>query len=414
MKLSCLACHRAHEVDYRGYVCASCGANLEVLYAGPAGPFPAEEPRGKRTLWRYEALLPLRGPVPEGLLAVGWTPLHTWPALAKQLGLSSLYLKDDTRNPSASFKDRAGAVVLRHALERGERVICAASTGNAASSLACLAAGVGMTTVIFVPAAAPRAKIAQLVLFGARVVLVDGIYDDAFDLSLAASKRFGWYNRNTGYNPITREGKKTCAFEIAEQLGWKVPDLVFVPTGDGNILSGVGKGFRELAELGLIERSPRLVAVQAEGSAAITAAWKSGKPIAPVSGKTVADSISVSLPRDGLAALIAVRQSEGFCLTVADEEILEAVVRLAGTRGVFAEPAGAAAFAGLLKATREGLIEKGSSAALLVTGSGLKDIDAALGRIASPPKVAPQLAAFERLAATWPDLVPGAADPRSN
>ncbi|OGR72375.1 MAG: hypothetical protein A2X40_04470 [Elusimicrobia bacterium GWC2_65_9] len=231
------------------------------------------------------------------------------------------------------------------------------------------------------------------------VLSVDGDYDEAFDLCRKACDEFGWYNRSTGYNPFTREGKKTCAFELCEQLDWEVPDLVFVPVGDGNIISGVWKGFTDFHALGLIDKLPRLVAVQAEGSAAIARALKDGGGIRPARGKTVADSISVSLPRDGTAAMQAVRESRGYAVTVCDREILAAVPAVARGAGVFAEPAAAAAYAGLAKCAAAGRVRQNDSTVILITGSGLKDVQSALRASDRPRRVACDMAAVRRLVA---------------
>ncbi|MFA5139191.1 MAG: threonine synthase, partial [Elusimicrobiota bacterium] len=312
------------------------------------------------------------------------TPLYQADRLGRQLGLSQVHLKDDTRNPSASFKDRAGIAAAAKALQLGRRVITGASTGNAASSLACLCASAGIRPIVFVPRTAPPAKITQLLVFGATVIAVRGTYDQAFDLCLKASELYGWYNRNTGHNPYTREGKKTCSFEIVEQLGWRVPDKVFAPVGDGNILSGIWKGFLDLYAVGLIRSLPRLVAVQAEGSNAVKKAFESDGVLRPVSGRTLADSISVSLPRDGEAAVRALRESKGFAVEVSDAEILDAMRALARAESVFAEPAGAASVAGLKKAVLQGRVRRDETVVLLATGSGLKDI-ASAGRAVNKP-----------------------------
>ncbi|MBI4423775.1 MAG: pyridoxal-phosphate dependent enzyme, partial [Elusimicrobia bacterium] len=272
----CLGCGRQHRPAQAKYGCPACGANLQASYdyAKAKRLFSrkrlAAEPR--RDLWRYLPLLPVRDAGLARRVQVGWTPLYDAERLARSLGLKRLLLKDDGRNASASFKDRASAVVLAHAAQTRQKIVATASTGNAASSLACLAPGSGLRSVIFVPKAAPAPKLAQLLVFGATVLAVDGTYDDAFELCAKACERWGWYNRSTGLNPYTREGKKTCAFELCEQLGWDVPDEVYVPVGDGNILSGLWKGFTELRLLELIDRLPRLVAVQAQGSAAIARA----------------------------------------------------------------------------------------------------------------------------------------------
>jgi len=399
--LRCIACAKEHGLDAAPYICPSCGGNLQVVYDYRAIRKKltrrALARDTERTLWRYWEILPLDDrrliPAPQ----VGWTPLYEAPRLARGLGLRGLHLKDDGRNPSASFKDRANAVVLGRALRLGVDVVTTASTGNAASSLACLAAGLPLKTVIFVPETAPEAKIAQLLVFGATVVAVRGTYDDAFDLCGRAAREYGWYNRSTGVNPFTREGKKTGAFELCEQLGWEVPDLVFVPVGDGNIISGMWKGFTDLRALGLIDRLPRLAAVQAEGSAAVKNAVEGDGTIRPVSGKTVADSISVSLPRDGLAAVQAVRESRGFAVAVSDAEILAAIPELARGANVFAEPAAAAAWAGLKKAAARGLLRGSETAAVMVTGNGLKDVASAMKSVGQPQRVNPDLAELKRL-----------------
>lgn len=397
--LRCVHCERDHELVDGLYVCASCGANLLVQYDWARARERLTRERlaadADRTLWRYAALLPVAGRL-EGP-PVGCSPLVAAPKLAAKLGVATLWIKDDGRNPSASFKDRASSVALQHAREHGHTLLTGASTGNAASATAVLAAATGIQARIFVPKAAPRAKIAQLVTFGAEVLAVDGTYDQAFDLCLEATRRFGWYNRNTGFNPYTREGKKTVSFEICEQLGWTVPDLVVVPVGDGNILTGVWKGFHEFHKLGLIDRTPRLLAVQAEGSAAIVDAVHGDGVVRPCSGNTVADSISVSLPRDGEAAVGAIRQSNGLAVKVSDESILAAIPEVARGSGVFGEPAAATGFAGLKHAVNQGLVDPQWTVVMLNTGNGLKDIASAIKVAAEPKVIAPDPQVLERL-----------------
>ena len=283
---------------------------------------------------------------------------------------------------------------IQHAKERGFKTLVAASTGNAAASLACLSAAHRMEAVIFAPATAPPAKLTQILQYGAHLFPVDGTYDDAFDLSMDVVKATGWYSRSTGINPILSEGKKTAALEIAEQLNWEVPDNVFVPVGDGCIIGGVYKGFYDLHQLGWIDRLPKIIAVQAEGSSVIVDALESGT-LTPVSADTVADSISVDMPRDGQKAIRAVKESRGYGLKVTDAEILEAQHRLAKTTGLFAEPAAAAAFAGLLKSANEGKINSAETATVLITGTGLKDIRAAQKMVVVPSPISPDLASFK-------------------
>lgn len=397
----CVVCGRRHGPKETDSVCLGCGGNLEVVYdlarakAGLTRKKLALD--GERTLWRYEALLPITGHAGMPAVPVGWTPLFKADRLAKTLGLRAVWLKDEGRGASASLKDRASAVVVARALQEKRRVVAVASTGNAAASLACLAAGTAARAVIFVPKTAPPAKLAQLSVFGARVVTVEGTYDDAFELCLQACAEYGWYNRSTGRNPYTREGKKTAAFELCEQLGWQVPDLVVVPVGDGNILSGVWKGLREFRALGLIDRLPRLVAAQAEGSDSVARAVADGGAPRPCAARTLADSISVSLPKDGVAAVRAVRESGGFAVRVADSEILAAMRELARGANVFAEPAAAAGYAALAKAARSGLARPRDTAAVLVTGNGLKDSAAALKAGGPPLRIEPTLPALRAL-----------------
>ncbi|MCK4340347.1 MAG: threonine synthase [Phycisphaerae bacterium] len=388
--LRCVRCNQTVPLAESVYTCTACGGNLQIEYDYDAvrRSWSRDElaRNTERSIWRYAPLYPVAAKIETP--PIGWTPLIPAKRLGKQLGLRSLYLKDDGRNPSASFKDRATAIALARARDIGRDLVVGASTGNAGSSTAVLAAAMGMRARIFIPHTAPAAKVAQLLAFGAEVLAVEGTYDQAFDLCLAATQRFGWYNRNTGYNPFTREGKKSVSFEICEQLDWQVPDLVVVPVGDGNIISGVWKGFEDFKRIGFIERVPRLLAVQAEGSAAVVHALEGDGTITPVPGRTVADSIAVSMPRDGEAAVQAVRASGGFGVTVSDEEILAAIPEVARGAGVFGEPAGVASFAGLKKALEQGRIDTNWSIVLLVTGNGLKDI-AAVMKIAGEPKSVP-------------------------
>ena len=398
LELRCVLCGRSYPPDAATHTCASCGLDgtLDVLYdldevrrslsrEGLARDF-------RLGLWRYAPLLPVEeGPsIPP--LAVGWSPLYRSDLLAKQYGVKALYVKDDGRNPTGSFKDRASAVGVARARELGQRAIACASTGNAASSLAGFATVAGLPAYIFVPESAPEGKVAQLLIYGATVVLVRGDYAAAFDLATAAMDRFGWYNRNCAINPFLVEGKKTCALEMAEQLAWEVPDRVFIALGDGCCLSGLYKGFRDLKELGFIEKIPHLVGVQAEGAAPIVRAFRDGASrVRPGPAVTLADSIAVGSPRNWAKALRALRESAGAGETVTDDEILGAMRELARSTGVFAEPAGAAAFAGFCKAAREGRVAKDEVVAVVVTGNGLKDVPSARRATGAPLVVDPDL-----------------------
>jgi threonine synthase len=331
--------------------------------------------------------------------------------LAERLRLKHLWLKDESRNPTASFKDRASAVVVTRAREIKSEIVVTASTGNAGAALAGMAAAVGQKAVIFAPKTAPQAKVAQLLIFGAKVILVDGTYDDAFDLTVKAANEFGWYCRNTGYNPFTAEGKKTAAFEIWEwwiqaHRDWHKKDsnldnhpplTILVSVGDGNIISGIHKGFKDLLALGWIPNLPRIIGVQAEGSAAIANAFHAGtETITPVSATTIADSISVDLPRDGVRAVRAAQYTNGTYVTVSDDEIIKAIAEL-GTQGVFPEPAGATAYAGLVKATSLGVVGADDPVLVVNTGSGLKDVRAALQAVTPAPVIEPTLEAVKKL-----------------
>lgn len=396
--LRCVGCGREHREADAPYTCPACGENLDVLYdhAAIRSRWTRDEAaRGRGDgIWRWLPLLPV-GARPAIPLRVGDTPLVALPRLGAALGLAALHVKDDGRNPSASLKDRASAIAVARALEGGIPRATCASTGNAASSLATIAASVGLETIIFVPEAIPRPKLAQLLLHGARVLLVRGNYDVAYDLCLQATARFGWYSRNTGFNPYLCEGKKTVGLEIAEGLGWEAPDRVFVSVGDGCIFAGVHKAFTDLAALGWIDRVPRLVGVQAEGASPLAAAFHAGARAAAdvraAEPRTFADSISVGKPRDATKALRAARETGGEILAVADDEIRDAMRRLAAEGGIFAEPAGAAAFAGLLRLAREGRLGARESAVVLVSGSGLKDVESAIRLVEPPTPVEPDL-----------------------
>ncbi len=376
--LKCTICGAEYGVDEVMYVCPKHGNEgvLDVVYDYRR----ITRPTGNEwSMWRYLPLLPVDpevvGKVVPGtiLQSVGWTPLIA--------AGPNLWIKDDGREPTASFKDRASAIAVVKARESGYATVTTASTGNAAAALSGLCAAASLPNTIFVPRSAPKAKIAQLMVFGSEIRLVDGSYDDAFELCLRAAMEHGWYNRNTGYNPYMSEGKKTAAYEICEQLGWQAPDSVFVPVGDGCIIGGIHKGIRDLLTLGWIERMPRLIGVQAEGSAALADAWERGldaMEMKPIQASTVADSICTGMPRDRIKALRAVRESGGAFVRVSDEEILSAIPALARACGVFAEPAGAAAYAGLSKAVAKGIVRKDERIVVLATGSGLKDVGAAI------------------------------------
>jgi threonine synthase len=405
----CSLCGTQYSLAEIQYTCPVDGGNLDVILdypsiksqCTPASIFSSQE----LSLWRYLELIPIPDPGGAGtpLRAAGYTPIFAPPRLAGELGLRRLWIKDESRNPTASFKDRASAVVVGRAREINAEVVVTASTGNAGAALAGMSAAVGQQAIIFAPKTAPPAKVAQLLIFGAQVLLVDGTYDDAFDLTIQATKEFGWYCRNTGYNPFTAEGKKTAAFEIWEWMETNhLPSnnkslSIFVSVGDGNIISGIHKGFRDLQALGWLEQMPRIFGVQAEGSAAIANAFHAHtEVITPVSANTIADSISVDLPRDGVRAVRAAAQTGGSYIVVSDAEILSAIAAL-GRAGIFAEPAGATAYAGLHKACKQGVITGDDPVVVINTGSGLKDIRAAMQAVSPAPVIEPRLDALQKM-----------------
>lgn len=345
--------------------------------------------------WRYRELLGLhKDAVPEHW-PVGWTPIIETPRLAGELGLAQLLFKDDGRNPTGSFKDRASTVGVAHALQQRAATIACASTGNAASSLAGHAALAGLPAVIFVPKAAPEPKLSQLLVFGATVVSVNASYDHAYDLCTRACEKFGWYNRNCAINPILVEGKKTGGLELAEQCGkgGGMPDWVAVSIGDGCTVAGIWKGIKQMKALGVIDRLPRLLGVQAEHVAPIQYAFEHGRPESPTDGATIADSINVHVPRNWRKAVNALREADGVVLGASDDDILDAM-RLGGHHGVFAEPAAAAALAGTVQAVNQNIISAGQRVLVMVTGSGLKDTRSAIRAGGEPIRIDPDLDAL--------------------
>jgi len=410
----CSECSATYNADRVNYACGQEGGNLDVVldYASISSMHSPQRisanPDG--SMWRYQPLLPVDIPSASSgaVRTVGGTPFFRAERLESHRVGGKVWIKDDTRLPTASLKDRASALVVAFALERGIDRIITASTGNAGVALAGMAAAAGLDAVVIAPEDAPVAKVAQILVYGARLVLVRGGYSDAFDLTLQASHEMGWYCRNTGYNPLTVEGKKTVAFEICEQFTraigetdndlWIVPDRVIVPVGDGNIITGLHKGFADLMALGWIENTPKLTGVQAEGSAAIANAWESGTThIAPVVADTVADSISADRPSDGFRALRAARETGGEFATVTDEDILNGMITLARESGVFCEPAAAAVYAGWLELAERQCIAPDEQVVLLVTGHGLKDTDAVLQMTESAPKIEPSLVALRKV-----------------
>lgn len=347
------------------------------------------------SMFRYAPLMPVRPRDFSRFLRIGWTPLYPSNKLGAELGIKALYIKDDGLNPTASLKDRASAVAVAKALELGYDTIACSSTGNAASSLAGNAARMGVKAVIFVPERAPEGKVAQLMIFGAKVISVQGNYRETFELSRAAIDKYGYYNRNAGINPTLTEGKKTVALEIAEQLGWSVTDWVAVSVGDGCTIGGVYNGFHDLYELGFIERIPKILGVQSTGCCPFVDAARENRDLIPAEENTLADSIAVGVPRNPKKALRAVSASNGAWIAVSDEDILATMGILGRSEGVFGEPAGVTASAGVMRAVRQGIIKPNETVTTISTGSGLKDVKNALRAAGQPHKCAPSIEALE-------------------
>ncbi len=401
----CPLCGSTYAIEPGRYLCEVCGKRnepgvplegvLECVWEG-------EPDAGDRAAFGEGIPLPVEaGFFPP--LPVGETPLWAPERLREALDAPGLWLKDDTCNPSGSYKDRASWLVAAFARKFGIGEIALASTGNAASSMACVGAAAGIRVTVFLPRSAPAAKRIQVLQYGADLREIDGSYDLAFDRSLEYSRETGVLSRNTAYNPLTIEGKKTASFEIARDLaraagesivpndqaaakadqaaGWLAPDNVFVPTGDGVIIAGLIKGFEDLLRLKRIKKMPRFWAAQAQGSSAIVRALETGGFEARPS-ETIADSISVDVPSNGSFALAKLRKYEGRGVAASDEEILSAQRRLSSLSGLFAEPSSACAFACYLKAKDE--IGRGESVVLMLTGSGLKDIRGAALAVGAP------------------------------
>jgi threonine synthase len=396
--LSCIKCGKELQDQPETYTCPECGPQegiLDVIYDYQKIKLHYSRQQLLQSpdysMFRYIPFLPLNPETPRPNLRIGWTPLYRPSGLAEASGFQNLYIKDDGLNPTASLKDRASAIAVIRAVEEHRTTIACSSTGNAASSLAGAAAAMGLTTYIFVPGRAPQGKVAQLLIFGANVISVQGSYGDAFRLSAEAIEHWGWYNRNAAVNPYLVEGKKTVAMEIAEQLNWEVPDWVVVSVGDGCTIAGVWKGFQDLYRVGWIDKLPKLLGVQSSGCSPLVDSFLENRPWRPAEENTIADSIAVGVPRNPEKALRAVRESGGTMVAVNDEDILDAMRLLGRTSGIFGEPAGVAGLAGLRYLGGNGVIKSDEKIVAIVTGNGLKDIKNAISAAGEPIKVDPSL-----------------------
>jgi threonine synthase len=404
----CCTCHQHYPDDKRMYLCPVCAREndckqppkgiLKLIYAKEKQEKNNSNHVGQFVQLKQKhflEILPVCSIESFPKLRVGNTPLYTFDKLNGIALQHHLLVKDDSQNPTYSFKDRASALVSAFALENKLNTIIAASTGNAGSSLAGICASQQQKSIILVPENAPLAKLSQIIMYGARLVPVKGSYDDAFDLSVEASNEFGWYNRNTAYNPLTVEGKKTVSFELFEQLGYSLPDLIFVPVGDGVIISGIYKGFEDLMQLGIIDQMPVIVAVQAAGSNNLIRNLFNNS-FELTHSNTLADSISVDIPRNFYLARDYILNYKGGTIEVTDKEIMDASVMLSKNTGLFAEPASAAAFAGYYSYYRAGRIKPKAKCVVMHTGSGLKDIQSIKGMLKMPQSIYPEIEQLSR------------------
>ncbi|PLX01689.1 MAG: threonine synthase [Marinilabiliales bacterium] len=399
---SCINCGKEFDSSAIRYLCDECSKNTE----------PGNAPKGVlKVNYRYDTLVSQKESIKENIgnhnflqllpiksqdslppLRVGYTPVYNFNFRDKNL---SLMVKDDSGNPTYSFKDRASQIVSAFAKENNINTIIAASTGNAGSSIAGICASQNQKAIVFVPAAAPKAKLSQIIMYGAKIIPVDGTYDDAFDLSLASTQKFGFYNRNTAFNPLTIEGKKTVAFEIYSQLQFSIPERIFVPVGDGVIISGVFKGFEDLLKLKLISKMPEIIAVQAKGSSNLINNLNTDQQIFNCSN-TIADSISVDIPRNFYMARNFINHYKCRTVMVDDGEILEASAILSKNTGLFAEPAATAAFAGAFNFLDKYPECKNESNMVISTGSGLKDLNSVQKIIQIPKPIGTDINNLEK------------------
>jgi threonine synthase len=397
--LRCRECGRTYPAEAL-HVCDYCFGPLEVTYDYERVAATMTRERiasGPRSIWRYADLLPVYDSRPVDLGA-GFTPLIRADRLAAELGLGELWIKDDTANPTGSFKDRVVSVALTKARQLGFKIAACASTGNLANSVAAHAARAGMESVVLIPHDLEAAKVTMTSVYGGRVIAVEGSYDDVNRLCAElASEQPSWAFVNVNVRTYYAEGSKTLAFEVAEQLGWQAPDHVVVPIGSGSQLTKVAKGFDELWRVGVLDEEPsvRVSGAQAAGCSPVATAFAEGSDaIRPVKPDTIAKSLAIGNPADGWYALDAIRKSGGSCASVTDDEVIEGIRLLARTEGIFAETAGGVTIATLAKLVDEGVVRSDERVVAMVTGHGLKTVEALSGSVGPTATIAPTLEAF--------------------
>jgi len=396
--LRCRECGREYEIA-PVYTCEWCFGPLEVTYDYDAVTAAVSRERiaaGPASIWRYADLLPVdRGHAVD--LGAGFTPLVRADRLAAALGLGEVWVKNDTLNPTNSFKDRVASVALSKALEFGFKTAACASTGNLANSVAAHAARAGLRSYVFIPSNLERAKVVPTAVYGGNVVAINGNYDDVNRLCAELAGTYRWAFVNVNVRPFYAEGSKTLAYETAEQLGWEAPDHVVVPVASGSLLTKIRKGFDELHEVGLLDREPavRVSGAQALGCSPVATAWRDGSDtIRPVKPDTIAKSLAIGNPADGYFALDAVRQTEGGLAAVSDGEVVEGIRLLARTEGIFAETAGGVTVASLKRLAEEGVVGRDERVVVYITGLGLKTLDAVETVVGPTATISPTIDAF--------------------
>ncbi|MDQ3812546.1 MAG: threonine synthase [Armatimonadota bacterium] len=397
--MKCRVCDAEYELAPK-HVCEFCFGPLEVNYDYEVirSVISREKiARGPYSIWRYQDLLPVEGTARVDLEA-GFTPLVRADRLAKRLGIKELYIKNDTANPTWSFKDRVVSVALSRAVEFGFDTVACASTGNLANAVAAHAAHAGLRCFVFIPANLEAAKVVNALVYAPHVVAVRGNYDEVNRLCSEIADRTNWAFVNVNIRPYYSEGSKTLAFEVAEQLGWRAPDHVVVPIASGSLLTKVHKGFNELKKLNLIADTPiRISGAQAEGCSPVVQAYQQGADfVKPVKPDTIAKSLAIGNPADGIFVLDVIRETNGNAAMVSDDEIVEGIKLLAETEGIFTETAGGVTVGVLKKLAEQGKIKPDETTVAYVTGIGLKTQEAIAGRVGAPYQIDPNLNSFEQ------------------
>jgi threonine synthase len=386
VSLKCKECQTEYPLEAR-YVCERCFGPLEVAYSpwAPEDADPAALRRriqaGPQSLWRYRDFLPLEGPPPRTALPAGWTPLLRADRLAERLGLRELWIKNDAANPTHSFKDRVVAVALARAMELGFEVLACASTGNLANAVAAHAAAAGLESYVFIPADLEEPKVLATGIYGTHLVAIRGNYDDVNRLCTEVSGEHPWAFVNINMRPYYSEGSKTIGFEIAEQLGWELPDRIVAPVASGSLFTKVARGLEQWIELGLLEGEvPTMNGAQAAGCSPVATAFAAGHDVCrPVKPDTIAKSLAIGNPADGPYAIELARRTGGGVDAVDDDEIRAGIKLLAETTGIFTETAGGVTVAVLAQLAERGEIDPGERVVAVITGEGLKTIDCARG-----------------------------------